>query len=167
MKNKNYADDLQAEKRALELELMQSEYLIRQDLKDIKSDVSPFGKVGGIVKNLLFPATNVKLTGSNVVNLGLDAGLNLLSKRLITNPYLVGLRVLVPVVAKTLATHAVPKAKSGLIGFLEWVVEKTEAPEPKLKNAEPPKLLASENPIQTWPPDSQQIAPEYSRYAAS
>lgn len=146
MKNEHAHFDVQARKQALKARLSVLETSIRKDISDLRDDLRPLKQIGSFVKNMLMPEPSGSAS-AGALGFVAETGLNIALNQFLPGKNLHGLRTVAPVLLKNLASHALPKAKSGLEKMLAWVAEKTEAPKTEKNQSEKTR----KTPTQTGP----------------
>jgi hypothetical protein len=122
----NVNEHVRLRKAMLRAKLTEMRGQIRHDVQELKDDLNPLKTAGHMIKNMLKPKSESELTGSPILNFGLDTGLSMLVNRIIPGAGKRTVRAVAPIVIKNVATHVVPKARSTASRFLRWVADKTD-----------------------------------------
>ncbi len=138
-------DDLRAERARLKNQLELSKVKMRQEVTSIKTELNPARQAVGVISDLL---TTPK---KGLLNVGVGIGVDVLIKKglLARAGWLP--RLVVPFIARNIATNLIQQNKTTLLeNALMWVKKVTDKPkpEPKLLPApKSPKLLNGKAPV--------------------
>jgi hypothetical protein len=119
-------DDLRAERARLKNQLELSKIQMKQEVKAIKSELSPMHQAVGLVGDMLTAPKR------GLLNVGVGIGVNMLLKRglLARAGWLP--RLVIPLLAQNLATNLIYKHRTSLLeNALLWVKKVTDKPAPK------------------------------------